>query len=110
MRISDWSSDVCSSDLINDLGEVAGQARNAEGDSVAALWIDGLALDLNDLVVGADGWTFDFAWDINDQGWIVGNATDAQGNLHAFLLTPVPEPGTLVVFGGGLLEIGRAHV
>src|SRR3546814_2369758 len=72
MRISDWSSDVCSSDL----------------------------LDLNDLVVGADGWTFDFAWDINDQGWIVGNATDAQGNLHAFLLTPVPEPG--------VLEIGRA--
>src|SRR3546814_5384177 len=37
MRISDWSSDVCSSDLWADaLGEIASVARNA-GNSVAAV-------------------------------------------------------------------------
>jgi len=53
--------------------------------------------DLNSLVSLDPGWVLTNARAINDHGWIVGKMTDPDGVEHAFLLTPVPEPGVLVV-------------
>jgi probable HAF family extracellular repeat protein len=92
---------------INDRGWVVGQARNASGEPRAVLWAGGKVHDLNDLVRGAEGAVLDFAWGLNDRGWIVGNATDAAGQQLGFVLSPVPAPGALGLFGlalaGGLL-------
>lgn len=72
-----------------------------------AFLLDGTDLvDLNSTLENNQGLTLLAATGINDRGQIVGVASDADGNPHAFLLTPglgeptpVPEPSTLAVFG-----------
>lgn len=97
---------------INDSGDVVGfsnpviSSRNEE-DFRAVLWKWRIEMlpdgseqpvidlyDLNDLLVGpaAVGWTLLGAQDINNAGQIVGYGFDPQGQMRAFLLTPVPEP------------------
>jgi probable HAF family extracellular repeat protein len=93
---------------INDLGQVTAalhhSQRNVGGSSGihAFLCSDGQMLDLNNLIDPALGVTLDNATGINDNGQIVANGDD-----HAYLLTPVavPEPGTLTLFGGLLLAV-----
>lgn len=51
-------------------------------------------LALDDLLVGANGWSMQRARAINDSGMVVGNAMDANAVVHAVMLTPVPEPST----------------
>jgi hypothetical protein len=46
------------------------------------------------------GVTLNNAYGINDQGQIVANSSN-----RAFLLTPVPEPGTLAFLGAALLVL-----
>ena len=55
--------------------------------------------DLNNLVDLPPGVVLTTAYGINDQGWIVGVAS----NNHAFLLTPIP--GAVWLFGSGLLGL-----
>jgi probable HAF family extracellular repeat protein len=50
--------------------------------------------DLNDLLLNASGWTLTEAAAINDNGQIVGLGRNGLGQTEAFLLTPVPLPGT----------------
>ena len=58
--------------------------------------------DLNTrLVSNPTGMTLVEALSINDGGFIVGFGL-VGGAEHAFLLTPVPEPGTLALCGLGL--------
>jgi uncharacterized membrane protein len=49
---------------------------------------------------------YSVATGINDDGWI------AMGGVHAYLLTPVPLPGALLLFGSrllGLAFLGRRN-
>jgi hypothetical protein len=52
----------------------------------------GFNIDLNELIDPNLGWTLTIAYQINDNGWIVGYGTNPEGDIRAFLLTPVLEP------------------
>lgn len=70
---------------INTSGQVAGQATLANGDTHAALWQAGTAIDLGTL-----GGSYSYATGINASGQVVGAAAlPADGAYHAFLVTPV---------------------
>ena len=62
--------------------------------------------DLNNLIDRTLGWTLTDATGINESGQIVGYGTIASGGpIHAFLLTPIPEPSTLVLLGIGAMSL-----
>jgi probable HAF family extracellular repeat protein len=95
---------------INERGQVVGRSRLSNGEWHAFLWEEdiwgaGTMYDLNSLVSLDPGWVLTTARAINDHGWIVGEMTDPDGVDHAYLLTPVPEPGMLAVTGLGLLGL-----
>ena len=83
---------------INDLGHIVGW-MNPSGlvPSRAFLYAAGVAVDLNDLIPAGPGWLLNAAYDINDAGQIVGVGTLAGNNGRIFLLTPVPEPATILM-------------
>jgi len=83
---------------INDHGVVVGTMRAGGGFSKHHGWIfqDGVATNLNTRLLPGSGLHIAFPQAINNAGQIVGQAYDAQGHYHAFLLTPV-ESGTPVV-------------
>ena len=77
---------------INSAGQIVGYAGNK-----AFLYTNGAMYDLNSVLDGSsDGWWLLAALGINDSGCIVGYGTSPQGDSHAFLLTPVPEPPALL--------------
>ena len=86
---------------INNLGQVTGSAETSTGESHAFLYSNGQMIDLNNVIDPVLGVTLHDAEGINDKGQIVANST----NNRAFLLTPVPEPGTLAFFGAALLAL-----
>ncbi|TXT26291.1 MAG: hypothetical protein FD134_636 [Gallionellaceae bacterium] len=101
---------------INGASQVAGWSQIAGGALRATLWDGGAAIDLNSFLdpatVGA-GWVLQYAYDINDSGWIVGAArNNLSGRTHAYLLstpTPaVPEPETWAMLLAGLGWLGVA--
>ena len=57
--------------------------------------------DINDLVGPEFGWYLGAPTAINDRGQIVGMGAIG-GEEHAFLLSPVPEPTSLAIWGLGL--------
>ena len=93
---------------INNAGQVVGTSGAFESVT-ARLWEDGETYDLIDLIPPDSGWeTLIGATDINDAGQIVGGGVREDGNAHAFLLTPIPEPGAVLLLGvGGLALFGR---
>jgi probable HAF family extracellular repeat protein len=99
---------------INDSGQVVGVAGSAFGitftspgmaDSAdhAFIYSNGLMTDLNSLI--SPGWTLEEATAINNAGDIVGVGVNPQGASDAFLLTPVPEPSTLVLLTIGAVSL-----
>jgi probable HAF family extracellular repeat protein len=94
---------------INDKGQVVGESSVAGVLGYHAfLYSNGTMSDLNDLINPTSGWTLQFAQDINNNGWIVGQGVNSNGQYRAFLLKPIPEPSTLALlltatFGGLLL-------
>jgi probable HAF family extracellular repeat protein len=85
---------------INALGQVIGFSSVASGALPHAfLYINGTMTDLNSLLPTGSGWTLADAHGINDEGQIVGAGINPSGQQHAFLLTPVPEPSSLLLLG-----------
>lgn len=80
---------------INSSGDVVGGAGIA-GDlsEHAFIYRNAVITDLNTLIPSGSGWTLDFAYDINDNGQIVGIGHNGGSAYRGFLLTPVPEPTT----------------
>ncbi|MGD8451926.1 MAG: PEP-CTERM sorting domain-containing protein [Phycisphaerae bacterium] len=91
---------------INNLDQVVGHSLLAGGAQRAFIWDDGVMTDLNDLLVDGGAWELTEAADINDAGQIVGVGY-INGDEHAFLLTPVPEPATLSLLSLGALALLR---
>jgi len=93
---------------INDDDIIAGTAM-IEGDiQHAMISEDGQTIvDLNDLVIDMTGWeTLNIAYDISENGDIVGVGTLSDGTQQAFLLTAVPVPAAAWLFGSALGLLG----
>jgi probable HAF family extracellular repeat protein len=91
---------------INASGYIVGAARTASDQHHASLWHSGVMYDLNDLLPVGSGWELISASAINDRGQIVGSGS-INGETHAFLLTPIPEPSMLGLVGLALLVAMR---
>lgn len=93
---------------INEAGAIVGHSYDKDGlNHQATLWLDGVITNLNTFLSAqdkADGWQLTHAYDINDRGWIVGDAYNSiTGATRAFLLaSAVPEPGSYLMMLAGL--------
>lgn len=87
---------------LNDSGRVVGQTF-VEAGARAVMWTpEGKFIDLNLAVdESIDGWVLEGAVAINNHGQIVGYGT-VNGEIHSYLLTPVPEPGSVFALSAGL--------
>ena len=93
------SSDISRGIAINDLGQVVGSA------TVAFIYADEQRTNLNDLISPSSGWSLFRATGINNSGWITGQGT-INGQDHAYLLIPVPEPVAISTIGCAVLMLG----
>lgn len=90
---------------INNAGQIVGYSSFMTVNNTvhAFLYSNGQMQDLNNLIDPALHLTLDAANAINDSGQIVA---ESDGN-RAYLLTPVPEPGTWALLGlSGLVLLG----
>jgi probable HAF family extracellular repeat protein len=88
---------------INSSGQIVGASLVSGVGDRAFLYSNGTMSRLNDLIGPNPKWNIFAANDINDKGWIVGSGVAANGEQHAILLTPVPEPSTLALLGIGII-------
>ena len=95
---------------INNNGIAVGMSFNALEEKRAMISFDGSTLiDLNSIIdlTGTGFVTLDEAWDINQNGDIVGVGTLANGDQGAFLISSVvPIPAAVWLFASGLGLLG----
>jgi probable HAF family extracellular repeat protein len=89
---------------LNNIGQIVGSSTTSGGPGQAFLYENGVMINLNDLLPTGSGWMLTEAIDINDSGQIVGYGTIG-GVQHAFLMTPVPLPAAVWLFGSGVLGL-----
>jgi probable HAF family extracellular repeat protein len=91
---------------INNQGTIVGSyITNGFIEEFAVLWENGQATKLANLLTNGDGISLYSADGINDQGWIVANGINSNGERRSFLLTPVPEPTNAALLLAGLLMV-----
>jgi len=90
---------------INGVGQVVGWVIR-DGVPFAWLWQNGTLRDLNALVPANSGWHLEEARGINDAGQIAVSGTNASGQVHALLLTPVVQ---LRLTAATMLPSGQLH-
>ncbi len=86
-------------------GRIVGGSLQGVDDSVSHAFVASATLVLTD--IGTLGGDFSYAWDINDNGQVTGEAAIQTGDIHAFLWTSaggMHDLGTL----GGNRSVGRA--
>ena len=96
---------------INASGLIVGVSHDDTGSKRATLWDGTNIIDLNSFLDASTvnaGWVLKNAHDINDSGWIVGNAENSLLGISSavFILTPVPEINTnaMLLIGLGLFS------
>jgi probable HAF family extracellular repeat protein len=90
---------------INEHGDVVGTYFD-NGDILGWLNQGGTMYDLNDLLdASSAGYTITAAYGINDNREIAATGRSPSGTVRGLLLTPVPEPASLVALGGGALVL-----
>jgi probable HAF family extracellular repeat protein len=91
---------------INNHGAIVGSyITNGIIEEFAVLWENGQATKLADLLTNGDGISLYSADGINDQGWIVANGINSNGERRSFLLMPVPEPANEALLLAGLIIV-----
>jgi probable HAF family extracellular repeat protein len=96
---------------VNDAGVIVGYSQNGSGSATNRAFVsyDGTSVyDLNELVDldGTDLVALTVAQDVNEAGQIVGIGVTATGEQRAFLLTAVPVPAAVWLFGSALGILG----
>lgn len=75
---------------INDAGDVVGSSDTSRDADLPFIYSDGVMRDLNSLIPADSGWKLLRAQAINNNGYIVGQGINKDGQEHAFLLKPIP--------------------
>jgi probable HAF family extracellular repeat protein len=105
--IGHWDAFLYSGGAMQDLGPGTAEGINNSGDVVgtrgsrAFLYGSGIMYDLSSLLSPGSSWTLYDATAINNAGQIVGYGLNPARETHAFLLTPVPEPPTVMLLAFG---------
>jgi hypothetical protein len=89
---------------VNAAGLIIGRATSPSA-SIAAVYLDGAWIDLNQLAMDAPGWSLESVAALNDQGAIVG-VGKFQGLSRAFLLQPLTPTQMGDYNGTGTVEAG----
>lgn len=92
---------------INSAATAVGWNEGGANGEAGFVWTaqDGMQ-SFNSLLVDAAGWQVQRARAINDLGLVVANAVGSDGQVHAVLLIPVPEPAAWALLLAGLLGTG----
>lgn len=83
-----------------------GKVLGRDANHVWSIYENGVVTNISDLLAPEfSGWRVDWGIDINERGQILGQAISPDGRDVRVLMEPVPEPGTFIALGLGLVAL-----